>query len=268
MFNRDDFPVFNSTDEDIPMGGFMRPSGGLEVIGGLNTGCLSVAKPNADDDTHLCVCVGASIPKKTRGTGTFHYRAPLAFDPASGNPAVSDELGSKNGSWYAHKGKKGWKALTGPYGSIVNSLRVEKSSGVVTGEGANFGDFSITTSAFGWQSTGQSIPTSGVFAPGNYLILWTVTAEISGSSGVPASVYVRLSPSVGDTTSQTTMHVAMSQVSTITARGSVTIVLRIPITAGVNDVITLQAMRTVAATASIVGTSFGGNNGARWLKYS
>lgn len=179
------FPVLNTTAEDIPAGALLRPSGGIE----LETGCIKIAKPNADSAEGMLVAE-FSIRANSRGAATSGERAAIAVDIGDGviaDVVEGDKLGSQNSSWYAKKDNLGWRAVSAVYMGRVNALRIG-IPGVLQSDRVEMtaSDFDITASSYTFAVVNKAtstplaitIPSAGTY---------TIMANVSALYNVPTS---------------------------------------------------------------------------------
>jgi hypothetical protein len=130
---RDQFEIFNDTDDVMPMGGVVYPLG--EVDGAIGStlpyterGELRVGYPTADSQSGLVVVTGSMVPPRNSGTGTYDARVILAFDPNGAAPANGDSLGSQIHSFYPLVGNTGFTCYGGRVGGLCSAIREQGSA--------------------------------------------------------------------------------------------------------------------------------------------
>lgn len=189
MGPRDQFDIWNDTDDPLPAGGLCQWAGGV-----TDAGAVKVVKPTAASAANLIVCGPHGIAPRSAGLGTFAPAVVVAFDPTAGAPAVGDTLGSQVGSWLAKKGNTGFVCYAGASGPWAMCVRVGAGTAIQYAA-AEFGplSYSITTDNV-WQDIGLSIdlPAAGTYAVWAQASAFLRVTSLGGGFG--AEIDIRLEP--------------------------------------------------------------------------
>jgi hypothetical protein len=110
-------PVKNGTGQTAPAFGVVRLTG---ISGDIRT----FDKPGANDDQHVYILAGMSVPPGGVGIAYFAPLCQAAYDPADGTPVLGEEWGSRANTHLLRKGNKGFRIAGEPDSGIVVVARV------------------------------------------------------------------------------------------------------------------------------------------------